>query len=69
MGGLQFCESPPELVFESVDGFGCDDARDPHYHVFLDDEHFLLICLPSFVNASGDVGWSVLLRVCTLAED
>jgi len=41
MGGLQFCECPPQLVFESVDGFGHDDARDPRYRIFLSDEHFV----------------------------
>ena len=41
MGGLQFCECPPKLVFESVDGFGSDDARDPRYHIFLGNEHFV----------------------------
>ena len=34
MGGLQFCECPPKLVFESVDGFGRDDPRDPRYRIF-----------------------------------
>ena len=32
---------PPELVFESVDGFGRDDARDPRDRIFLGNEHFV----------------------------
>jgi hypothetical protein len=49
MGGLQFCECPLEL-FESVDGFGRDDARDPRYHIFLDDKHFVRSAFGGFAR-------------------
>ena len=38
---FSFVNAPPQLVFESVDGFGRDDARDPCYRIFLGDEHFV----------------------------
>jgi hypothetical protein len=41
MGGLQFYEFPPKLVFDTVNGFGRDDARYPRYCIFLCDEHFV----------------------------
>jgi hypothetical protein len=50
MGGLQFCECPPKLVFESVDGFGRDDARDPRYRIFLSDEHFIRSAFGEFAR-------------------
>jgi len=40
----------PQLVFESVDGFGCDDARDPCYRIFLGDEHFVRSAFGGFAR-------------------
>jgi hypothetical protein len=41
---------PPELVFESVDGFGRDDARDPRGRIFLGDEHFVYSVFGGFAG-------------------
>jgi hypothetical protein len=36
---------PPIFVFDVVDGFRCDDSRDPHDGVFLSGKHFVCAIL------------------------
>ena len=62
MGGLQYCECPPQFILEGVDGFGCDDAHDLYYYVFLGYEHVVRSILGQFIPrhhffyASGEGG-------------
>jgi hypothetical protein len=41
MGAFYNCECPLELVLESIDEFGCDDARDLCEGILLGNEHFV----------------------------
>ncbi len=45
MVGLQYREGAAQFVLEGVNGFGCDDARDLHYDVFLCNKHVVCTVL------------------------